>query len=311
MSENIIPDEYVPCGLCGAEEARVLYTGSSGERTWDIDDIVASSDRYGIFGTIVKCRRCGLVYADPRVSTKTLEQGYLDSEDKDYLVQTESRSINAFMSLAVIRRHVPEGRLLEIGCSTGFFLNAARIWFEPRGLELSRWAADFVRQKLSLDVDSKNIEDAGIPGDHFDVVVMNDVIEHLPSPKKTLAEIFRVLKPGGIVYIVTPEYGSVLSRLQGRFWWALRPGHVYYFSRVTLSRMLKELGYEIVHMESYGRIFSWGYWLSRLTTYPEFVQAPISWFIRTLRLENKFLYINSRDSMEVIAKRPKTTPPSS
>jgi 2-polyprenyl-3-methyl-5-hydroxy-6-metoxy-1,4-benzoquinol methylase len=304
-TKNEIPTEKVACDLCGADAPKVVYRHGKapGGKDWTYEDIVASSDRYGVFGEIVRCRSCGLYYASPRIRLDVLIEGYRDSEDAEYLDQSECRSMNAFMSLAVLRRFVPKGRLLEIGCSAGFFLNAARIWFEVHGIELSKWSADFARQQLKVAVDAETLERADYPSDHFDAVALVDVIEHVPSPKTVLKEVARVLKPGGAVYLVTPDMKSLTSRLMGRYWWALRPGHIFYFDAGTLKRTLEAAGFEVVHTSSYGRIFTLGYWYSRLNTYPAVLRVPVGWFVRIFGLETKFTFINTRDSIEVVARK--------
>jgi SAM-dependent methyltransferase len=146
-------------------------------------------------------------------------------------------------------------------------------------------------------------EDIVAGSDHFDAVALVDVIEHVPSPKTVLKEVARVLKPGGAVYLVTPDMKSLTSRLMGRYWWALRPGHIFYFDAGTLKRTLEAAGFEVVHTSSYGRIFTLGYWYSRLNTYPAVLRVPVGWFVRIFGLDTKFTFINTRDSIEVVARK--------
>jgi hypothetical protein len=67
--------------------------------------------------------------------------------------------------------------------------------------------------------------------------------------------------------------------------------------------MLRQSGFEVVLRKSYGRIFTWGYWLSRLQNYPAFVRGPVVALVKALGVESKFLYLDTRDSMEVVARR--------
>ena len=98
---------------------------------------------------------------------------------------------------------------------------------------------------------------------------------------------------------MTPNVRSLSARLLRGRWWGLRPAHLYYFAPDTLTAMLGKAGLEVVLLKSYGRIFTYGYWLSRLKNYPRWVFATARAVIGGLGLENKFLYLDTRDSMEL------------
>jgi 2-polyprenyl-3-methyl-5-hydroxy-6-metoxy-1,4-benzoquinol methylase len=296
--------ELVPCNLCGRGEFTVLF--SSPFKVPDdqaAGDFVASTDRFDAYGQIVRCRGCGLVYTNPRPLPQVIAGGYIRSVDPEYASEDSSRSINAHMSLHVVRRFAKAGRLLDVGCNTGFFLNAARLDFEAHGVEPSEWASDFARSRLRLDVVTGTLDQAGFPPAHFDVVSMNDVVEHFTDPQAALRQVAGLIRPGGHLYLVTPNIASLSARLLRGRWWGLRPAHLYYFSPATLERMLRQAGFEVVLRKSYGRIFTWGYWLSRLQNYPAFVRGPVRALVKALGVESKFLYLDTRDSMEVVARR--------
>jgi len=296
--------EPVPCNLCGGDDFRVVYDQPLREQEPDdMGDFVASTDRYDAYGRIVRCNRCGLVYTNPRPRAETITEGYRKAVDPDYAREDSSRSINAHLSLHTLKRYAHSGRLLDVGCATGYFLNAARLDFETQGIELSEWAAKYAQERLRLDVVNAGLDDAPFAAGHFDVVALNDVIEHFTDPKAALVRIHALLRPGGLLYLVTPDIDSLSARLMRGRWWGLRPAHVYYFSRKTLSALLRETGFEVELVKSYGRMFTWGYWLSRLKNYPAPLYRSVSAVVETLGLDAKFLYIDTRDSMEVCARR--------
>jgi 2-polyprenyl-3-methyl-5-hydroxy-6-metoxy-1,4-benzoquinol methylase len=296
--------EDVVCNLCGADDSRVVFDlPPRATEPDDLGDFVASTDQFGAYGRIVRCNRCRLVYTNPRPRPQRISEGYRKSVDPDYAREDSSRSINAHLSLNTLRRFTGSGRLLDVGCATGYFLNAARLDFETHGIEISEWAAKYAKDRLRLDVVNASLDDASFPAEHFDVVTLIDVIEHFTDPKAALVSIHRLLRHEGLLYLVTPDIESLSARLlQGR-WWGLRPAHVYYFSRSTLARLLRDTGFEVELTKSYGRIFTWGYWLSRLKNYPAPIYRFVASAVRVFGLENKFLYIDTRDSMEVCARR--------
>lgn len=293
--------EKVACNLCGADRYRVLY-----DRPYALDsmsDCAATTDEFARYGRVVRCLECGLVYTNPRPTPKALLAGYGSCVDETYLSESSSRSINAHLSLNVIKRFATSGRLLEVGAATGYFLNAARVDFEPSGLEPSAWACKIARERFKLDVHPETIETDSFPAAAFDVVAMIDVIEHLSDPKDALGRVARWLKPGGLLYLVTPDIGSLSAAVLRGSWWGLRPAHLYYYDRRTLGRALEAAGFEVVFEKSFGRIFSYGYWVGRLRNYPAWVYGGMQAVIRGLGIWDKLLYLDTRDSMELCARK--------
>lgn len=229
----------VPCALCGADDTRRLYTKFG----------------YGI----ARCRRCGLVYANPRAPEAAILARY--SRDyfwNEYLpaagapggrIDYEFIDGRSAPLLALLRRHAPEGRrLLEVGSGAGLFLKgAARAGWDTAGIELSEDAAAFARERLELDVRQERAEEMTFPAGSFDAAVMTDVIEHLFDPRAVLAAIQRALRPGGIVLITTPNFNAVSRYVHGKQWEMLSPlEHLYYFTEETLGRLLEVTGFAVV-----------------------------------------------------------------
>ncbi len=144
-------------------------------------------------------------------------------------------------------------RLLEIGCGTGVFLAKAREHgFDCSGLELSSYAAEFVRN-MGIPVETKAIEDANFPDNSWNVIVMREVIEHLPHPKEALQTIHRWLKPGGVLFMATGNYDCPERKLRGSDWFYFMPeGHLYYFSNRTMAKYLRKVGFGTVRVTNQG-----------------------------------------------------------
>ncbi len=147
----------------------------------------------------------------------------------------------------------PSPRLLEIGCGTGVFLAKAREHgFDCSGLELSSYAAEFVRN-MGIPVETKAIEEADFPENSWDVIVMREVIEHLPHPMESLRTIHRWLKPGGVLFMATGNYDGPERKLRGSDWFYFMPeGHLYYFSNRTMGKYLRKAGFRTVRVTNEG-----------------------------------------------------------
>ncbi|MEK7232348.1 MAG: class I SAM-dependent methyltransferase [Elusimicrobiota bacterium] len=297
--------EEIRCALCGADRTQVVF-----HRPYQVAAIcdnavyTASTDEFQDYGRIVRCLDCGLIYTNPRPLPGSLLKGYADCVDENYLAESSSRSINAHLSLNTLKRFIKSGKLLEVGASTGYFLNAARTDFDVVGLEPSEWAGRIARERFKLDVYPESfLTTQRFAPCSLDCVAMIDVIEHLPDPARAMARAAELLRPGGILYLVTPDVSSLSARILGSYWWGLRPAHIYFFDGRTLGKMLDKAGFEVLQVESFGRIFSWGYWAGKMRHYPAWIYQPLLWMIRSLGIEEKVLYINTRDSMEVLARK--------
>ena len=103
----------------------------------------STSSAFGEHGRIVDCRSCGLVYMNPRPHHQSVQDNYSAVADTRYLEEEQGRIETFGESLEHIRRFMPAGTLLDVGCHVGTFLSVAeRPGFEVAGVEPSRWAAE-------------------------------------------------------------------------------------------------------------------------------------------------------------------------
>lgn len=104
------------------------------------------------------------------------------------------------------------GKLLEIGCSKGLFLDLAdKEGFSVYGLDTSEYAIKYVKDHFGFPVICSDVAKANFLDNSFDIIVMIDVIEHIDKPREVLRESHRILRPGGIVVIDTPNEDSLIN----------------------------------------------------------------------------------------------------
>jgi 2-polyprenyl-3-methyl-5-hydroxy-6-metoxy-1,4-benzoquinol methylase len=150
-----------------------------------------------------------------------------------------------------VKKFKTRGRLLDIGCSAGFFLKVARDFgWETCGLEISEDTAAIATQRYGLQVIVGSLQESTFPPGYFDVVTLWDVLEHLQDPKKTLSIINQILTTDGIVVISTPNIDGLFPRLSYKvakvinFWRHPEPPrHLFQFSKKTLGRLLERTGF--------------------------------------------------------------------
>lgn len=227
--------KYVRCEICGSDDAKTLY-----EKT-----IVIHAA-----GPIVQCQKCGLVYVNPREFERQWFNLPKPEAVDPYLELIEGRMPIYRNRLNRIEKYKKGGRLLEIGCCIGTFLNLAkqRRW-ECYGVEPSFMISEYAKKSYGIDVFPGFLSEAHFHADYFDVVVIFHVLEHLSSPRKELEEVRRILKPSGLLVIEVPNIEHPLHRLIKRRQLFFVPGHFYYFSPQTLLQLLKREKFEMISIE--------------------------------------------------------------
>lgn len=162
----------------------------------------------------------------------------------------------------LLRDHgVWAGRVLDVGAGYGFWMEAlARAGYEPAGIELSEEAAELARQRTRAEVATGSAEAPfPYPDASFAAVTMLDVIEHLPRYGDSLVECRRVLAPGGKLFVITLNSGSLARPLLGKNWsWHLDSTHVHMFSAGMLRRALAEAGFAVERLTTMSNFCSVG-----------------------------------------------------
>lgn len=198
-----------------------------------------------------KCLKCGVVYQYPQPDDHCIK-GFYSPDYYSTGIPRKEDIINCKYreNLRLIDNYFPQkGRLLDVGCGTGFFMELAHQssnW-EVFGLDLSDWAVNYARQELGIkNISAGTLLEVKLEDNFFDVVVMTELIEHDKSPILLLKEAFRLLKDGGLLLITTPNIGGIKAKLSGQGWWQLAKEHLFLFNQVSLIRLLEGAGFRIV-----------------------------------------------------------------
>ena len=242
---------------------------------------------------VVRCDDCGLIFLNPQPSESELARIY----GADYFIGGESEAgrqaaselkrATARMYLAEIARYrgAGAGRLVEIGCGEGDFLELAEAdGWEVTGIEYSAAAADRARRRLKRgQVHCGELRAASFAPRQFDLCVISDVLEHVRSPREFLGEIHHVLKPGGTLFVATPSIDSWSARLQRKNWMEFKTEHLTYFDRQTLQTVMFKSGFREVIVQPGWKFLTVDYVRQHFARYPVPVTTPLmNFFARIL-----------------------------
>lgn len=201
---------------------------------------------------LVKCSSCEMVFSNQQPEQSELANFYSDGYDltRYYSPITERRYLEILEEFESFRK---TGKLLDIGCGFGFFLETAneKNW-ETTGVEISNTAVKACTSK-GLRMHHGALETAHFQNNEFDVIVLIETIEHVLQPEKLITEIHRILRPGGLVYLSTPNFNALNRyRLKGQYDIVQYPLHLSYFTPRTLKKFFEENGFSTQKITSTG-----------------------------------------------------------
>ena len=227
----------------------------------------------------VRCHGCGLERISPQPSDATLAKiygaHYYDAwglHDNEATVANLKRGTFKFV-LGKLPAPQPGDKLLDCGAATGFLLEVARdLGYQPYGLELSEFGAQAIATKFGADrvfcgeLADARFADAGA-GD-FAVITMCDYIEHVRDPRRTLELARKLLRPGGVLAITTPDAGSPSRRVLGTGWTHYKVEHLFYFNQQNLRRLLTDVGFAAVDFHTLWKSLTLDYIGHQFEVYP-------------------------------------------
>lgn len=284
------------CPLCSSDRLTLLYAGNIKKDYFDSQYKISSSE-YGQHLDIFRCLNCNVVFENIAGLKKSINKHYKTLDDVAYEEERDNRARAFKRIISKLKEIKSSGKLLDIGCATGALLvEAQKQGYSTYGLEPSLWASKIAREKYHLNVKTGRVEDMRYSKNNFDIVTLLDVIEHLVRPDLIVQKVASVLKKGGVVCIVTPDFGSTASRILGERWWHVRPSHFYYFEHRIMRSLLEKAGFEIIISRQYKWYLSADYLMERFLKL-----VGIRWVVRSGMLSNITLGINLGDSMEIYA----------
>jgi 2-polyprenyl-3-methyl-5-hydroxy-6-metoxy-1,4-benzoquinol methylase len=220
------------------------------------------------------CKECGLIFQKELPSIEAMsehaESEYSSGLYKEYVGAAALKYETFSRRIALIKQKANGGRLLDVGCSSGFFIEVAlQNGFDAYGVELSSQAISFAKEGICKRITQGDVNLLRQTGsDSYDVIVAFDIIEHTRDPLLFLRNIKGLLKPGGCIVISTPDTGHFLRLIMGSRWPMLQPlQHIFLFSKKTISRALETTGYRNLQITNAYKVLSIEYLIGQIRHY--------------------------------------------
>lgn len=288
----------VPCPICGSESYITIYPDTLGEG-YPVFGYQSTPDQMKAY-RVVRCTNCGHGYASPR--PLNMYEKYEDVIDSEYLKTSPVRTLTSIKVVNRIKKIKPTGNLLDVGCSTGDFLDVCD-GFIPQGIELSEWAATIAKQK-GLDVYKYGINDIHMLG-KYDVITMFGVIEHLENPLNDLQCLSNALNDDGIICIWTGNLDGFASRILKQKWYYIQGQHIQYFTDHSLDVLMNMVGLKKVWSGMYPYVMDCKYISKSLNRYKS-ISKISNTILNSNVLKNQKITVKIPGEMFVIYKKSKS-----
>lgn len=229
-------DKLINCNLCGKDNTTLLFI----------------KNKY----RVVQCKNCSLVYVNPqpdkRERAKLFGKSFFIGHSlknrtyKNYFLE-KSKNPMIFRRIKELNELKSKGNLLDIGCAHGFFLNEAKKIWEVEGVDISRYAVDYAKNKYKLKVYFGDLDTINFADNSFDIITIWGLVAHLDNPVKILTQVNRILKKGGILALNISNFGSFRAKINGINWRQLiPPDYLHFYSLSVLKKILKLTGFKVV-----------------------------------------------------------------
>ena len=227
---------------------------------------------------VVCCPGCRLHLLSPQPSDAELAEIYhphysffgADPGAADCVSRVKQATADHYLD-RLARAGVTGGSLLEVGCGDGdFLLQADRRKFSVEGIDYSPHSCAKAQTKLGpgARIHRGEISVLADRRESYDLCVACDVIEHVRQPDHFLQAVHRVLRPGGWVFLVTPDLDSLAARLMRSRWLEFKAEHMYYYTPATLRRQLTQAGFTDIRLLGGTKLLSLDYVTRHFITYP-------------------------------------------
>jgi 2-polyprenyl-3-methyl-5-hydroxy-6-metoxy-1,4-benzoquinol methylase len=298
------PPTVGPCWVCGSTKS-TPYKPRSLTRKLVAGDLKISDSNYGCTLAISRCQQCGFLFS-AGADLSELFALYEALDDPGYEESQDCRALQMNWLLDAASRYQPTIRsVLDVGAATGLLVSLARArGWHAEGVEPSQSLVSTALRMHGVRLLQGALPHPQLLGQRFDAVFLVDVIEHVSDPVALLRQATRMLEPGGVLIVVTPDVASIARRLLGHRWWHFRLAHVGYFDSASFEQACRQVQLQVLSRFRAQWFFRVSYLAERLARY-----LPIRSVVRLLAttragktLADQVVPLNLHDSWVFVCK---------
>ena len=293
----------IACPICG-ESNQVQIFAATLPREFDE---ASPPPPYSAHYQINRCTGCGLIYSSPIMDENSVAMLYRNSSETNVVPGEEDnvlRTMTGYYRLAA--PHLPgRRRMLDVGCDMGFLLEAAaRDGFaELHGVEPNPVARAVAERIPGAQISYCFYESTNYPPDHFDLITLIHVLDHLVDPRITLAQARCNLRPGGIIVAIVHNVRSLLGRVMGERFPVFNLYHHFFFDKSSLAELFRRQGFEVIDVVSTYNCYSLGFFARRFPACPAVIRAGLCRGLDMLGLAHLPLSVPV-GNIGIVARRP-------
>lgn len=234
---------------------------------------------------IFSCSFCGVEFLNPQLSDEEITELYSETYYKAWGIEgakenesSRQMKIDTFLlRLQLIQKYITAGKILDVGCATGYFLEAAKtLNYQTYGVELSEYSSSIAKTKFGKEnIFNGKLEACTFEKGMFDAITMFDLIEHVRSPEQTLKDASALLSDQGIILITTPHNKSFSNKIMGKKWTHYKKEHFFYFDLKSLNFIAQKANLKVVYSEHSKKALNLRYLHTQFNVYKHRLFTPL------------------------------------
>lgn len=290
------------CAICGKNNFKILY-----KENFDVKKInsrIFSARRLPdrLHYQMVKCLNDDLVFSTPILEYDKIEKLYKKSFTTYGEHLENLRDTYGFYLKKLGNYRVKKGRLLEIGCGSGFFLEEAkRQGYEVYGVEPGEKSVEKAKKDIRKNIIVDIFKPSQFKKNFFDVICCLQTFDHIPDPNGLLAECYKILKKGGLMLFFNHDIGAWQNRIMGEKSPIIDIEHTYLFDKKTMRKIFEKHHFKVLEVKSSFNIHHLGYWV-QLFPLPNKLKLSLMKFLKLAHLDKVKIKLNP-GNLVIIAKK--------
>ncbi len=236
-------EKYINCPICNSVKLKKKF------------EISYPNEQFNIF----QCLSCKVQFVAEKLSPSYIEDFYRKPENSQDQTYTDGNVDNLDYYYNILKKHIEQkflnkGKILDIGCSSGYFLDVMDGW-DRYGVEISKQYADITKSKYKDKIFIGSFSDYTQNENFFDVITLQDCLDHMLNPVEVIKKCKYLLKPKGLLVVKVHNMDCLYAKLAGKYFYAfIPPTHLFYFNKKSLSVLFNKTGFKVISFNYFAHL---------------------------------------------------------